>query len=645
MIATLKPRHVLLVLDNCEHLIDACAQLVDALLRACPQLWILATSREVLGIAGEVGRRVPSLSVLPAEASLRAHEVQAYAAVQLLVDRARAHVPEFAVSDRSAAAISEICQRLDGMPLALELAAPLLQVMSVEEIAARLDQRFRLLTRGSRAAPPRQQTLWATIDWSYQLLSEAERLLFMRQSVFGGRWTLESAEEVCAAEDLSSDLIAELILRLVDKSLLVAEEDERGRHRFRMLETLREYAQERLHASGNSDALLRRHANYNLMLARRAEAELNQARQAEWIQRVWTEQTDLLAALDWFVNRGEVQQALELAGVLAHVWQVRGYLKEGRRRLAELIELPGAAPPTLARARVLDGAGVLALYQGDVDASRVLLKESLALYRKHQLLAGVARVLFHLGWLCHDHYRVRVARRLMREALDICRRLEDRPGEARCLNVLGMVEVGDGNVDLGQSLLEQSLQLSREVGDSWVIAWSLTNLASAVLAQAQLGKADARTADPLSEESLTIWQDLGERRHFAFSKVHLGVSAALTDDLDRAADLLDQSLSIFAELQDTGGIPICVSAWALVFSAQGKYEPALRVIGATYGRVRGTHRFYRFYASLLEARLDTLRARLGADRFEAVWAEGCAMSLETAMANVRSVDRSAQRRG
>jgi predicted ATPase len=262
--ARLKGRRLLLVLDNCEHLLDACAALVDVLLRGCPEVQVLTTSREALGITGEVSWRVPSLPVPDPQRRLSLAELQRNAAVRLFTERAAAVEPRFVLTEHNAAAVTQVCARLDGMPLALELAAARMAALSVDQLAARLDQRFRLLTGGSRAALPRQQTLRATLDWSYDLLSEPERRLLIRLAVFAGGWGLEAAELVCAGMGIDQADVLDLLGRLVSKSLVIAEENRQGAERYRLLETVRQYARERLVAANEAEVLHERHANYFL---------------------------------------------------------------------------------------------------------------------------------------------------------------------------------------------------------------------------------------------------------------------------------------------------------------------------------------------------------------------------------------------
>jgi predicted ATPase/DNA-binding XRE family transcriptional regulator len=298
----LKERQVMLVLDNCEHLLGACAEVADALLRTCARLTILATSREALGLTGEVSWRVPSLPLPPLQPLPPPERLTEFAAVRLFFERAHAAHPPFAITARNATAVAQVCERLDGIPLALELAAVRVRGMAIEELATRLDHRFRLLTGGSRAALPRQQTLRATIDWSYQLLAPAERLLFVRLSVFASRWTLDAAEAVCGGQGIEPDEVVELVLRLVEKSLVVLEETLDGQ-RYELLQTLRQYGREHLVAADEADALHDRHAAYFLALAERTESAQTQLDVSGWMDSQGLEQADLEAALDWFIGQ------------------------------------------------------------------------------------------------------------------------------------------------------------------------------------------------------------------------------------------------------------------------------------------------------------------------------------------------------
>jgi predicted ATPase len=635
IIATLREQGLLLLLDNCEHLLEACTQLADVLLRACPGVHILATSREPLGITGEVTRHVSSLAIPPVDllSPSMADELGQYASVQLFVDRARAFSPGLAITDRTAPAIAQICQRLDGIPLALELAAALIRGLSVDEIAARLDQRFRLLTSGSRAALPRQQTLQATIDWSYALLSAAEQTLFARLSVFVGRWSLEAAEGICRGNSIEPEHVLGLLLHLVDKSLVVVEDDnDAGNRRYRLLDTLRQYGRERLLASGESEAVHHQHASYFLALAEGADhVELNQTWQADWIERLALHESDLVAAVDWLVAHREVHDALRLGGVLGSYWQIRGHLREGRRRLELLLNLPVAAAPTLARAKALYSAGLLTLYQGDLPATSAFLKESLTLFRQHQHLSGVAWVLIHLGWLCHDHFRLKAARRFLQEALVLCRQLDDRTGLARCLNVQGMVANNSGDIGRACALHRECLVLSREVDDRWGTAWALANLGWDLMILAEIGQGDPNSAEVVLEEALVIWQELGERRHIAFCQMNLGVIAVLQGRLGLAQDRISVAASAFTEMDDRVAMGILLTNWSMLLWAQGQLEQFVRAFAASVAQMP-SNRHDHLAAPIMDQRLETAGATLGRARFDAVWADGGAMTLEAAVA-------------
>jgi tetratricopeptide (TPR) repeat protein len=454
--------------------------------------------------------------------------------------------------------------------------------------------------------------------------------------VFGGRWPLEVAEEVCRGDGIEPEQVPELLLHLVDKSLVVAEEASDGRHRYRLLDTLRQYGREQLLADGGSEAVQRQHASYYLALSERADPELNQPRQAAWIDRLAFAEGELWAALERLAARGEIQDALRLAAVLGRFWLLRGHLQEGRRRLATVLALPGAEAPTLARARVLEAAGALALYQGDVPATRTLFRESLALYRAHDHQPGVAWVLFYLGWMCHDYYRGRAARRFLGESLARFRLLEDRRGVARALNALGLVAMVEDELDQACRLHEESLALSREVGDRWAIAWALTNLGVDRMWLAKLGRGEAHTVHALFEEGLEIWHDLGERRHLAFSHMNMADCAMLEGDLTLAGTRLDQSLAMFTDLEDVNGLFFAVSVGARLWWAEGRHEASTRLIGATYGRTKArTGKAYALKDSLTQQILAEARTLLGADLFEQAWSDGCAMSLPEAVAYLR----------
>ena len=416
----LRPRRLLLVLDNCEHLVEACARLAETLLAACPRVQVLATSREALGIAGEVPFRVPPLALPPGAAaapgggvagpSTAAEALTAYAAVHLFVSRAATLVPAFAVTAQNAAAVAQLCRRLDGLPLALELAAARVPLLGVDGLLGRLEDRFRLLTGGSRTALDRHRTLRSTVDWSYALLTPSEQVLFDRLSAFAGGFTLEAAEAVCAAGAdeaparslLGATEVLDLLGRLVDKSLVQADGQGRpdGAVRYRLLETLREYGRERLAASGGAEATHARHAAHFLAAAEAAAPHLHGPAQAAWLDRLEADHENLRQALRWLIDRSEAAAGMRLAAALRLFWLVRGFRREGRGWLAALLALPDASggdvPPGV-RGRALLTAGFLAGHDGDRDAARERCRASLALLRAHGDRPGTAFSLQILG--------------------------------------------------------------------------------------------------------------------------------------------------------------------------------------------------------------------------------------------------------
>ena len=566
--------------------------------------------------------------------------VDEYAALKLFVERGHAANAAFVVTSGNVAAIARICQRLDGIPLALELAAVLVRGMSVDELAARLDYRFSLLTGGSRVALPRQQTLRATIEWSYHLLTPAQREVFARLSVFAGGWSLAAAEAACAGETIASGDVLEHLLHLVDKSLVVLEDNTDGAQRYTLLETLRQYGREQLLASGLAPTALQRHAAYYLALAEQAEADGSQPEPASWTESLAVDQSNFGAALDWLMAEGDVDSALRLAGVLWHLWQVRGYLHDGRQRLTALLAMPGASRPTLARSRVVDGAGALAMYQADALGARRLFKESLALYRQHADERGAAWVLIRLAWLASDLQYIGAGRRFLAEALQLCERLGDRYGISRSLNLLGILTWQRGDCEAAFPLHQRSLAISRELGDRWGAAWALHRMSVAHLTLVDRGQREARPVVPLIEEALSIWLQLGERRHFAFSLCDRGHAAAFDGRPGEARVALRQSLAIFTELDDKHGTNYVLAMYGLICAAERQPERALRVAAASVAYREGRPGVRRHWPAVMREFVERcereIRASYGDAAVATAWDEGRTMSLEEVVAYVES---------
>jgi predicted ATPase len=521
----LKPRRLLLVLDNCEHLVDACARLADALLRACPQVHLLATSREALGIAGETPRRVPSLALPDARQPPSAEAVAHSEAVRLFAERAATAAPGFAVTAENAAAVVAICRRLDGIPLALELAAARVRVLPPQQLAARLEDRFRLLTGGSRTAPPRQQTLRATLDWSYALLSEPERALFERLAVFAGGWTLEAAEAVGAdpeEEWIGAGEVLDLLTRLVDKSLVVvAEAQPGGTARYRLLETVRQYGGQRLAAGGAGpgaiDAVRRRHAAHYLALAEQAAPHLTGPHQLVCLARLEAEQDNLRAALRWYLDGQDAPAGLRLAEALWGYWYLRHRSAEAGAWCAELLTASRTEAAGTLRARALRLAGIVKGNAGDAAGASRLLEEGLAVARLAGDDAQLARTLTALGFVGRARGDYAAARRHLEEALAICRRLGDRWGVVDNLSHLARLLHWQGEDAAARTALGELQVLGRQLGDRRLAAVALEDLGE--LAGAAGDPAEARR---LLEASLDGYRELGDLVGVASVQILLG---------------------------------------------------------------------------------------------------------------------------
>jgi predicted ATPase/class 3 adenylate cyclase len=501
---SLREQQILLVLDNFEQVVDA-APLVAELLAACPRLKCLVTSRVVLRLSGEHEFPVPPLE-LPDPRHLPAVDaLSQYAAVALFIQRALTIKPDFRVKNDNAAAVAEICVRLDGLPLAIELAAARIKLLPPQAILARLGRRLELLRGGTRDVPDRHQTLRQAIAWSYDLLEAGEQALFRRLAVFVGGCTLEAAEAVCqAVHDLAADPgqsleVLDGVASLLDKSLLRQAEQASGEPRFRMLETIREYGLECLVASGEEPAVRRAHADYYLALVEAAELALSGPEQTTWLQRLEAEHDNLRAALRWAEESGEAELGLRLAGALCQFWLMHGHLREGQERLARLLGLAEAALRTAVRAKVLTGAGHLAHNLGDYATARTRFEESLALWRDLGNQQGIATSLNDLGWVASSQGDFAAAHSLSQESLVLWREIGNQQGIATSLHNLGFVAHGQGEYAAARALHQESLALRQELGDKRGIAFSLTHLGRAMHKQG-----DLRGATALLEEALAI---------------------------------------------------------------------------------------------------------------------------------------------
>lgn len=538
-----KHRRLLLVLDNCEHLISACAQLTDMLLRSAGNLRVLATSREPLAIAGETVFRVSSLGLpdpqrLPDLESLSKHE-----AVELFLDRARSVKSTFAINSGVALPLATLCVQLEGIPLAIELAASRVRVLSVAQIAARLHDRLNLLTGGSRTAMPRHQTLVAAIDWSYNLLSEPEKSLFRRLSVFSGGWTLEAAETVCPGNGLDAGSVLELLSELVGKSLVLAEERE-GQTRYRFMETLLEYARKRLMHTEEGEAISRAHSEFIVALAVEGDSKLVSPEQKTWLERLNAEYNNIRAALIW-TSKNNVEMGLRLAGVLGRFWYLQGHWDEARRWLTEMLEAPGAFAHRAQRVRALNAAARIAQNQGEYVSARTFSTEALTLSRESGDRRETGMALNCLAILAGKQGDFSVARALLEEALTIRRELGDRGWVGMTLINLGNLALREGQMGSARSLYQESLSISKEVDYKHGIATVLLNLGDVAR---RMG--DHAAARSLIDQGLALAKDLGDKTLIPNALNSLGDLAGRQGDNAAARALLTDGLEMSRELGD-----------------------------------------------------------------------------------------------
>jgi predicted ATPase/class 3 adenylate cyclase len=494
----LRRRRLLLILDNCEHLVEPCAELVAALLRTCAQVKILATTREPLGVAGEVVFRVPSLSV-PEVRNLPAVErLTEYDAVRLLVHRATAARPDFAVTSVNAAAVVQICQRLDGIPLAIELAAARLKVLSPQQIAAHLNERFHLLTGGNRTALPRHQTLRGLIDWSYGLLVDAERELLRRLSVFAGGWTLTAAEAIGVGGSVGRDDVLDLLSRLVDKSLVMTDE-QADETRYRLLETVREYSLDRLREAAEDAGARDRHRDFYLAFGEEAAPQLRGPDQTAWLKRLASDHDNFRAALRWSLDAGDVEKSLRLGASLWQFWDTHAHVTEGLDWLEQILAGSGELPPTgltaaskRARARFLDGVARMCTRRSEFDRAKETCAQSLALWRELGDRAGTAEVLNNLGDLNRQLGDRRTAQVMVEESLALFRAVADRRGIAHALNNLADIVLADGDESRAERLFEEGIPLFREIRDERSLAHGLNNLGGIAARKGDLDRASGK---------------------------------------------------------------------------------------------------------------------------------------------------------
>jgi predicted ATPase len=623
----LHERRLLLVLDNFEQVLEAAPQVTE-LLAEGPGLKVLATSRTPLRLYGEKAYAVPPLSVPDVRHLPDLKALSQYEAVRLFIERAKSAKVDFEVTGESAPAVAEICVRLDGLPLAIELAAARITMLPPKAMLQRLSSRLKLLTGGARDLPERQRTLRATIEWSFALLEEGEQLLFGRLAVFSGGRTLQAIEAICDAEgDLPVDAF-EGVSSLLDKSLLRQEEGPGGEPRFVMLETVHEFAREKLQGSGEAEEIRRMHAEYFLTLAEEAYPELKGANKLQWLERLEAEHDNMRAALSWALGRNEAEVSLRLGGALSLFWSVRGYHSEGRRWLEVGLAIEGRVPPEV-RAMALAGAGGLAMEQGDLDRAKEACEEGLELLANEGREASEAKLwlLMFLGWVAWQREEHGKARELYEESLALSRDMRNIWWIATSLANLAVVSQSQGDSERATELYEESMDLFREQGDKQFLAYCLNNLAMVVCSKGDLGR-----AGKLTEDSVTLLRELGARGDVALGLCNLGWMALLQNDLGRAADHYRESLSLSWEIGLNPLVQSALEGLACVAGAEGDSERAARLWGATQTlqETKDIPRDADFLAEA-DARISVVRSGMGEEAWEEAWRKGRAMILDEAI--------------
>jgi predicted ATPase/DNA-binding CsgD family transcriptional regulator/uncharacterized protein HemY len=628
--AHLRDKRMMLVLDNFEQVLDA-APLVSEVLAEAPGLKILATSRERLHVRGEHEYPVPPLTMPPDPAHLPSLErLTQYEALRMFIDRAVALRPDFAVDNANAPAVAEICARLDGLPLAIELAAARIKILSPEAILARLQHRLKLLTGGEKDLPARHRTLRAAIGWSYDLLDEAEKTLFRRLSVFAGSRSFEAIEAVCGGSD---DDVLEGVSSLVDKNLLrqVGGRDTRRVPGFVMLETIQEYAREKLVESGEVEVLQQRHAQFFLALAENAEPELRGAKQVEWVERLEAEHDNLRSALKWAIEQGANDIALRLGSALMQFWRMHGHLSEGRAWLEGALAASAATAqgaPAPARAEALMAAGTLASVQADYTRARAALEQSLELFRQLDDKENIAATLRNLGNEVRYQGDLERSYALFEEGLAISRELGNRWDIAAFLGDLGIAAQALGDQESARSLYAESLALRRELKDKRGIAMMLVNIGE--LARTE---GDYDSARSLYEEGLVIARELGDKWGVGMVLHNLGHVAYHRHQYEQALELFTESLTIFYEMRNKRDIAYCLAALAGVFGAQRQPERAAMLFSAAQA-LSNTISSHLDPADLLEyeRNVDLVQSQISLEAWKRAWDKGQSMTLDEAVA-------------
>jgi predicted ATPase/class 3 adenylate cyclase len=648
-------KQTLIVLDNCEHLVSASAQVANALLNAAPRLKVLASSREALGVKGELSYPIPSLSLPDIKQLPIIEQLSQYEAVRLFIDRALLVSRHFIVDKDNALIIAQICYRLDGIPLAIELAAARVKVMSVEQISKRLDDRFRLLTGGARTSLPRQQTLRALIDWSYDLLLEKERLLLQRLSVFAGGWTLEAAEEVCAGDGIESYDVLDLLSQLVNKSLVVVTEySQSGETRYRILETIRQYAREKLLEAGGGEGIRTQHLTYFVKVVEQAEPELYRSNQVFWLNKLDDELDNLRTALEWALERN-VEAGLRIATIPWQFWQARGYLQELKNWLGQLLELYETvdslhvraliayckctrsrilAEQSLQMARTLSdrqsealslmNLGTIISVQGDLREGIPIVEQSVTLFRE---LGDTLNQAYATGWLSLNNNDLEHTKVLVIESLGLFRQLGHLWGIANSLRELASLTIWGGDFSSPTQWLEEARAIYRQLGDELREASILELYGRLAFWMGDLQKACA-----YYEEAIMLGEKLGNYLEFNWTRAHMAYALLRQGDITQAKEIFKFCAQHFQNMENIGGLVFAIEGLASLNVNQEQVERAAQLFAwADAMREKiGDHRPPVEQQSV-ERDLAVIHSKVNEAEYAELCAQGQTMTIERAI--------------
>lgn len=567
----LNNKELLLILDNCEHLIKACAETAEMLLSSSNKLKIIATSRESMNCTGEKTYRVPSLTLPDVTVNNTPFHITQYESVRLFIERALAINTEFRVNNENSHALAEICMRLDGIPLAIELAAARIKILSVEKICERLTDRFSLLSGGKRTALPRQQTLKAMIDWSYDLLSGKEKILWERLSVFAGGWTLESAEEICSDENINELEILDLLNMLTEKSIIIYNIE---KERYRILETLKQYGEAKLRDSNEKDKIMQKFLTYFLLLAEKAGQKLNSSEIQIWIEKLETEHGNFQYAIEWSLSSGETEKGARLAVALGNYWDIRGFYSTGRQFLNRFLINSQAINNSLLM-KVLRFLGILSTGQCDYEQARKYFVDCLALSREIGEKHGIAKSLNQLGGTIYFLEEYEQAQKYYEESLLLYRELDDKDGLAACLHNFGNTLSGLGKFEQGKNYLEESHALRVEIKDKRGMASCLLSLGLITYNQ---DNNDYMKAINLYEDSVAISREIGLKLELAISLFNIGDCLESNDyNYERAVNYFEEALGLFREIGHKTGIANSLHGLGNIAFRQSDFEKAKKL--------------------------------------------------------------------